>query len=472
MERNKPILNMTSSSLLLLKEKDAISIRERLPLPLGKGLGERSLHYSRGRNKLCPYVILILLLLLLLPSCFTQSGKKMKKGVKEWSLHAEASAIYSGDVTSDSELSAPIIVVSVKEPEQDNHFRKVINYQILKKPSYYGFMAPIGKISVFAFEDKNKNEKYDAGEPCGCYSDGSEFILDNGKLLYGIDIEIKKNGKLPEKFSDLSMMLAINSNFIVKKPKSGEVVTMDHYYFAKGFGALGMWRPLELASLQGPDIFFLSKYDPQKIPILFVHGISGTPKDFEYLISKLDKEKYQPWVYQYPSGLRLDGIAAGLNYEIEKLRKKHGFKKIVLVAHSMGGLVSRTYIKRYQNKENSVVEKYISISSPYGGHDLAAFGVRNETKSFVAAWIDMVPGSKFQDRMYSTKLKIPFHLIYGNYSKIKDTAKKGDGTVSLKSMLQPEVVKDAVKTYEFDEDHMTILSSDEVFKTMQKIIES
>ena len=225
---------------------------------------------------------------------------------------------------------------------------------------------------------------------------------------------------------------------------------MDYHYFAKGFGNLGMWRPLELISLQGPNIFFFSKYDPEKKPILFVHGISGTPIDFKDMVSKIDAEKYQPWVYQYPSGLRLDGIAAGLNYEIEKLRKKYGFKKIVLVAHSMGGLVSRTYIQRYQNKENSVVEKYISISSPYGGHDLAAFGVREETKSFVAAWIDMVPGSKFQERMYSTKLKVPFYLIYGNYSKLKNADKKGDGTVSLKSMLQPDVVQDAVRTYAFE----------------------
>jgi hypothetical protein len=29
-----------------------------------------------------------------------------------------------------------------------------------------------------------------------------------------------------------------------------------------------------------------------------------------------------------------------------------------------------------------------------------------------------------------------------------------------------------VKTYEFDEDHMTILSSDEVFETIRKIVDN
>lgn len=415
-------------------------------------------------------VIFFIVFILLLPSCFTKTAKKVKKSVKEWGLHAEANAIYCGDIASDSVIKAPIIVVSVKEPEEDNHFRQVINYQKLENPSFYGFMTPVGKISAFAFEDRNLNDKYDEGEPCGSYAGGAEFVLYDGRLLYGIDIEIKKNGKLPEKFSDLSMMLAVDSDFILRKPESGSVVSIDYYYFAKGFGNLGMWRPLELASLQGPSIFFLSKYDPEKIPILFVHGISGTPLDFKNMISKLDIDKFQPWVYQYPSGLRLDGIAAGLNYEIEKLREKYGFKKVILVAHSMGGLISRTYIQRYQNTESSVVEKFISISSPYGGHDLAAFGVRQETKSFVAAWVDMVPGSKFQKRMYDTKLIVPFHLIYGNYSKLKSPLDKGDGTVSLKSMLQPNVVEDAARTYEFDEDHMTILSSDEVFKVVMNII--
>ena len=438
------------------------------PSPKGKGLETSPRSFRKGAGGKVWRVIL--LLLLLLPSCFTQTGKKAKSGIKDWSLHADATAAYCGDITSDSELVAPIIVVSVKEPEQANHFRTVINYQKLEKPSFYGFMVPIGRISVFAFEDKNGNEKYDMGEPSGTYLDGSEFIFHDGKLQYGINIEIKKNAELPKKYKDLSMMRAIDSNFIVRKPPSGEVVTIDHYYFAKGFGALGMWRPLELMSLEAPNIFFLSEYDPQKKPILFVHGISGTPADFKNLISKIDTDIYQPWVFQYSSGLRLDGIVAGLHYEIEKLRKKHGFKKIILVAHSMGGLISRTYIQRYQNTLNSVVEKYISVSSPYGGHDLAAFGVRNETKSFVAAWVDMVPGSDFQKRMYETKLKIPFYLIYGNYSKLKDKTAKGDGTVSLKSMLEPEVVEDAVKTYEFDEDHMTILSSDEVFNVIQKIM--
>ena len=161
--------------------------------------------------------VILIVLVLLLTSCFTQTGKKMKKGVKEWSLHAEANAVYCGNIISNSPLSSPVIVVSVKEPEEANHFRTVINYQKLEKPSFYGFMAPVGKVSAFAFEDTNGNEKYDKGEPCGAYADGSEFILFDGRLLYGIDIKIEREAELPDKFTDLSMMFCHQQQFYCEK---------------------------------------------------------------------------------------------------------------------------------------------------------------------------------------------------------------------------------------------------------------
>ena len=178
-------------------------------------------------------------------------------------------------------------------------------------------------------------------------------------------------------------------------------------------------------------------------------------------------------VFQYPSGFRLDGVAAALDYEISVISEKYGMKEIIIVAHSMGGLVSRTFIQRYHNqKENSLVRKFISISSPYGGHDLAAYGVRKETKSFVPVWIDMVPGSDFQKRMFETPLNVPFYLFYGNKPKDGQKNSDSDGTVSVKSMLDENVTKDAVEIFQFHEDHTSILNSEEVFKKLIEVIEN
>ena len=56
------------------------------------------------------------------------------------------------------------------------------------------------------------------------------------------------------------------------------------------------------------------EFDPDKIPVLFVHGIGGTPLDWKYLAKGLDRHRFQPWFYYYPSGLRLN-LVSGLLHE-------------------------------------------------------------------------------------------------------------------------------------------------------------
>ena len=37
-----------------------------------------------------------------------------------------------------------------------------------------------------------------------------------------------------------------------------------------------------------------------------MHGSGGNPADFRFLIEGLDRSRYQPWVYFYPTGTRLE----------------------------------------------------------------------------------------------------------------------------------------------------------------------
>ena len=53
-------------------------------------------------------------------------------------------------------------------------------------------------------------------------------------------------------------------------------------------------------------LFLLAPYDPDKIPILFVHGANGTPEGWKMIVEQIDRKKYQPWFYYYPSGFRLN----------------------------------------------------------------------------------------------------------------------------------------------------------------------
>jgi len=113
-------------------------------------------------------------------------------------------------------------------------------------------------------------------------------------------------------------------------------------------------RRFELREMFRPDLFEnsaklvrLEPYNPQKIPVLFVHGLSNSPAIFSPVIEFLRSDpkirrKYQFWVFSYPTGLPYPMSAAILRYQLEKMRRAYpDHKDIVLIGHSMGGMISR-----------------------------------------------------------------------------------------------------------------------------------
>ena len=123
----------------------------------------------------------------------------------------------------------------------------------------------------------------------------------------------------------------------------GVVTTLEDPRFREEHAADSLWRPYDFIFDVGPGVYFLEPYDARKIPVLFVHGINGTPTNFRFLIEHLDRTKYQPWLYYYPSGVRLSGLADHLDQTMKTLQLQHGFTQYHVIAHSMGGLVSRGF---------------------------------------------------------------------------------------------------------------------------------
>jgi pimeloyl-ACP methyl ester carboxylesterase len=91
-------------------------------------------------------------------------------------------------------------------------------------------------------------------------------------------------------------------------------------------------------------------YDPNKIPVLFVHGLKSTPVTWTPMISALwadpvVRRNYQVWVFSYPSGFPIPYSALLLRRELDALdRTFPHHRPIVLVGHSMGGVISRLMI--------------------------------------------------------------------------------------------------------------------------------
>lgn len=93
--------------------------------------------------------------------------------------------------------------------------------------------------------------------------------------------------------------------------------------------------------------------------------------------------------------------------------------------------------------------------STWDGHAAAFVGVRH-FPIVVPSWADIVEGSPFLTSLLAEPppSSIPYHL-YFSYRGGKGT----DGTVSLRSQLDPRVQQGAARVLGFDEDHESMLGS-------------
>lgn len=98
-------------------------------------------------------------------------------------------------------------------------------------------------------------------------------------------------------------------------------------------------------------------YDPRKIPVVFVHGLISRPEAWTQALNGLladpkIRDRYQFWFFLYPTGLSVWASAAVLRSELDRFRTELGgaarnprLDEMVLVGHSMGGLISSLMIR-------------------------------------------------------------------------------------------------------------------------------
>ncbi len=111
---------------------------------------------------------------------------------------------------------------------------------------------------------------------------------------------------------------------------------------------LGLFKPQEFE--QSARLARLQPYSPGKIPILCVHGLGNSPATWAPLVEFLRgdpviRENYQFWFFSYPSGLPYPLSAAYLRQQLKQISARYpGMKDIVVIGHSMGGMISRLLI--------------------------------------------------------------------------------------------------------------------------------
>jgi pimeloyl-ACP methyl ester carboxylesterase len=94
----------------------------------------------------------------------------------------------------------------------------------------------------------------------------------------------------------------------------------------------------------------LQQFDPARTPVIFVHGLQETGASWAPMIDSLRdnawiREHYQFWFFSYPSGYPYPYAAMLFRRDLDGIERafpKH--KRIVLIGHSMGGLLCRLMI--------------------------------------------------------------------------------------------------------------------------------
>jgi len=102
--------------------------------------------------------------------------------------------------------------------------------------------------------------------------------------------------------------------------------------------------------LSKTGLYFVQPYDPNRIPVIFVHGLISTPQMWLNVINDLQqdpvlRERYQFWIFAYPTGLPVLYTSLRLREALAQVQKLYpNHKDYVLVSHSMGGLLSQLQV--------------------------------------------------------------------------------------------------------------------------------
>ncbi len=163
----------------------------------------------------------------------------------------------------------------------------------------------------------------------------------------------------------------------------------------------------------------IEPYDPDRIPVVFVHGLISEPLMWKDVYNELRadpeiRRNYQFWFFRYPTGWPVPYSAYHLRKELAAVCEFLRYDdEIIMIGHSMGGILTRyqvtspgrllwdaTFEENAARLErelpadslarsallfdaNSDIQRVIFISTPHRGSKLADLGILNLIKRVI-----------------------------------------------------------------------------------------
>lgn len=328
----------------------------------------------------------------------------------------------------------------------------------------YAVRVPRGaRYRVVAFDDRNRNGLRDPDEPWGA-SALSDRVSGDGVAADRVtlpELALDRRDPLPGFASRALERASVTTATSDVAPSLGEIVTLDDPRLTQASGRKGLWAPSTFLRRVGVGMLFLSPHDPRRTPVVFVAGAGGGPVQWRAMIAALDRTRFEPWLFLYPSGLRLEESSRALEGTLGYLKDTLGVTRIDIVAYSMGGLVAREFLRENTRAGSPIeVKTFIALATPWNGHAAASLGLRLAPAA-IPVWIDLVPDSPFLKALLDGPLdrRTDFRLFYGRSAAPGATS---DGTIAYASLLDARARAQATEVRAFDVNHDTIIRSADV----------
>lgn len=139
----------------------------------------------------------------------------------------------------------------------------------------------------------------------------------------------------------------------------------------------------------------LGRGEGGRLPLLLIHGYQCNRGFWISLRGRLERAGWQVGTLSLaPVFNDIDGYVEQVARRIEDVCAATGSDKVMLVGHSMGGLVSRAYLRRHGAAR---VARLVTLGSPHHGSRLAVLGLGENGRQMIpgSAWLAAInaPGA-------------------------------------------------------------------------------
>ena len=118
-----------------------------------------------------------------------------------------------------------------------------------------------------------------------------------------------------------------------------------------------LWPVDELPGHDSGRLLTLRPYERGKIPVVFIHGLWGSPRNWDRMIEDLEadpalRRRFQFWTFAYASGDSIPYSAHLLRQSLRRTRRAFdpdgtdaAFDRMVVVGHSLGGILAKMMVQ-------------------------------------------------------------------------------------------------------------------------------